>query len=182
MKKLIALLFCLAVMATVARAEYPKTEYPQQGNDAVQEKVSQQVDISRRTAQLEISAVGYDSKAKGKAILMGFTNNYKQAVFMATRDLNNEVVSLGADELYGAVASPIKAVGNVDYRHVNLNGANLIKITMPVKLQGADLAKAKKFAMITDAQAVNMAKAVQGKDDKALEEYRKGIIDTGRRK
>lgn len=29
MKKLIALLFCFAVMATVARAEFPKTEYPQ---------------------------------------------------------------------------------------------------------------------------------------------------------
>ena len=182
MKKLIALMFCLAVMATVARAEYPQ-QAPEKAN-AMQQAVDQQVNAAQRTTVLKISAVGYENTdALGKAVLMGFTNNYKQMVLMATRDLNNDVVSLGADELVGAVVNgPLKAAGAVDYRHVNLNGANLIKITMSVKLQGRNLAKAKEFAMITDAQAVNMAQKLQGKDDKATEEYRKGIIDTGRRK
>ena len=178
MKKLIALMFCLAVLVTVARAEYPKTEFPQTTN-ALGKQVSQQVEAAQRTVEMRIISVEYPTlTSEGKAILMGFTNNYRQMVLMATRDLSNEVLTMGIDDgLKGSVVNgPLKISGTVDYSMVNLNGEHLIKIIIPVRLQGQNLVKAKEFAMIPDTQAVNMAKKVQAQDDKAVEEYRKGIV------
>ena len=184
MKKLIALLFCLAVMATAARAEYPK-QAPEK-NAAMQQAVDQNIEAAQRTTVLRIMAAGQPDVVQGKAILAGFTDNYKKMVLITTRDLAVDMTEPfeDAQSMTGAVLNgPVKVSGALDYRHVRVKGAtNLIKITMDVKLQGSNLAKAKQFKMISDEQAVSFAKKLQGKDDKAVEEYRKGIIDTGRRK
>ena len=144
----------------------------------MQQAVTQQVDTAQRATMLKIVSTEYETvTSEGKAVLMGFTNNYKTMVFMATRDLTNDVTLMASDEMKGEVVNGMfKSSGAVDYQFVTINGNAFIKITMPIRLQGRNLTSAKQLQMLTDEQAVRMANTLQGQDDKAVEKEREGTV------
>ena len=87
MKKLIALMFCLAVMATVARAEYPGAP-----KKDVNESVTAQVNMGLRVVDLKIYAADNPTEAyNGKAVIVKFNDDFSKVTLLMDTTLTEGV-------------------------------------------------------------------------------------------
>ena len=131
MKKLIALLFCLAVVAGVARAEYPQAK-----NDSMQQAVDQQVDKAQRVGTLQVNTGSLPAEsADGKAVIVGTQNG--KLVLLTSQSLAIDIDGLGDEPVFAtfvknkkkvnAMIVEIKAYNPVTNQHfyvVTLQGKN----------------------------------------------------------
>ena len=96
MKKLIALLFCVAVLATVARAEYPQAPKQKTG---MQQTVDQQVDKAQRVVSLQVNTGNLPAEyANGKAVIVGTQKG--KLVLLTSQSLATDMDALGDDPVF----------------------------------------------------------------------------------
>lgn len=99
MKKLIALMFCLAVMATVARAEFPNAK-----SDAMQQAVDQQVTAAQRVITLRVNTGSLPTiQATGKAVMIGTKGG--NLVVLTSRALADDIDSMGDEPVFAILVN-----------------------------------------------------------------------------
>ena len=132
MKKLIALLFCLAVVSGMARAEYPQSAK----NDSMQQAVAQQVDKAQRVVTLQVNTGNLPAEfANGKAVIVGMQKG--KMLLLTSQSLATDIDALGDEPVFAtfvknnkkmhAMIVDIKAYNPVTNQHfyvVTLQGKN----------------------------------------------------------
>lgn len=125
MKKLIALMFCLAVMATVARAEYPGAS----SKTDVNASVTAQVNASLRVVALKIYAADNQSEFyTGRAVIIKFNNDFSQVTLLMDTALTE-----GVDFIRQNSTAPI--LGKITSGMVKPEESGALTNFQPVKIQ-----------------------------------------------
>ena len=149
MKKLIALLFCLAVVTGVARAEYPQAK-----RDSMQQAVDQQVDKAQHVGTLQVKTGSQPTEfADGKAVIVGTQKG--KLVLLTSQSLAIDIDALGDEPVFAtfvknqkkthAMIANIQAYNPVTNQHfyvVTLEGKNVSSFG---KLSMLPLQEAKKL-------------------------------------
>lgn len=198
MKKLIALLIC-CLFALVGFTKEPLIQQnPSTNNNAsirlgarVAQATREAVQKGEQNRKLEeanarmvtVALTVNNFEEKGQAIIVKFTDNYTNAILIATE-------SFTYDELLDEPQVRGQLKGGVVFSNKDgfvkdaewLRQYELSKFTVPCKLEGTQLEKAKKIAPISVDEAASLAKAVQKAEEQKWEEYRKGIIILPRKK
>ena len=97
MKKLIALMFCVAVLATAARAEYPQQEKKKKAD--MRQAVDQQVDKAQRVVALQVNTGNLPAEyANGKAVIIGTQKG--KLVLLTSQSLATDIDALGDEVVF----------------------------------------------------------------------------------
>lgn len=162
MKKLIALMFCLAVMATVARAEYPEPK----ANKEISTQVADKVTGSLRVVVLKIYAADNSAEQySGKAVILGFSEDFTKVDLLLGTTLtegidlieqNSNAPILG--KITNGMIKTADATAFKDFRPVQVKRRNrpemFYRATLPVgNLTGNNLSNAKQMPKIPAQQA-----------------------------
>ena len=194
MKKLIALMFCLTVMTVTVCAQQQKkpahlkkaaqtgSAVAQRAAAAAQQKAAQaERDEKVKQAQARMVTVSLtidnNYRDKGQAVIVKFTDNYTHAVVIATESFTYDEL-LDEPQVRGQLVGGV-VTSNKDGRIKDaqwLQKYSLSMFTVPCKLEGNQLEKAKKIAPLSVEQAVSLAKAVESAENEKAEKYRESII------
>lgn len=164
MKKLIALLFCLAVVAGVARAEYPGAS----GGSRLSDKLTGTVNGSLRVVSFKIyPANAPDMVYTGKAVIIGFNNNLTSmdllldpSLSAAVDDINDSGDTVILGQVKVGMVKP-ENPARLTFRSVQIKRNNrnetVYKATLPTeKLAGNNAHNAQVLKNISVQQATKL--------------------------
>lgn len=155
MKKLLTLLIAFSAVAAIAATAFAETE-TNALNDAINNKALRQVTVETWLADFP------GNSAIGKAVIVGFNNNYTKVTLLTSESLATDIDTLdesGESLTYLAKITKgfifSKAARVTIYAH-NVNGHHYYKLTLPVALTGNSLHNAKVLKNISLADAVKL--------------------------
>ncbi|MBR2082174.1 MAG: hypothetical protein IJ876_04085 [Elusimicrobiaceae bacterium] len=164
MKKLIALTFCLVAAAVAVRAEYPKTEYPQQAPKNVQQSVDNRVEAAQRKVTMNVYAASDPREAaQGTAYILGFGKNFTEMTLLTNQSLATDIDILGDDYFLAKVTQgtvthqAAEKVLKIQAVNPGIN-QHYYQVTVPVKLTDQKLTAAKQIKNITATQLLDLLK------------------------
>lgn len=152
MKKLIALIFCLAVFVPAVYAEFPKE---------MQAQTAQAVNNQLRVLTMKVWGADFpESVVTGKAVIVGFNANYTQMTVLASPSLSMDIDILGADIVLGSVSKgfvrpELPTMLTIESYNPDVN-KHYYKLTFAVSLKGTNLHNAKQFKRIPLSEATKL--------------------------